>query len=245
MGETFYKEKKFIDKMKYSKDMGFAVIERNKPIEKGLARIFSTSFFISKKYFPASPKKFLIFVCESEEEYKKYAKPYYSKESTAVGLEMKGITTRSPDFVGKIGHWKKADFQNLMNHEISHIFWYQLCRTWSPQWFVEGLACHIGKNFSLSRRELKEIVGEYGVDSAILDFRYLRRNFTKGSYPRYPVWQAFTDFLMEEHPIDDFRKFIREFSSQPTKKNYKILFKKIFEESDKNLFNKFLANLKI
>ncbi len=229
--------------MRYSKDVDFAVIKRNKPIDRELVKIFSKSFSMNKKYFPEIPKKFLILICDSENEYKKYANPYYSKWSTAVGRGMKGITTRSPDFVERIGRWKGADFQKIMTHEISHVFWFNLCKTWTPSWFSEGFACYIGRNFDLSKKEIEKVVKKYNVDFTILDFRYLRRNFKKGHYPRYPIWQAFTNFLVKKYSVKNLKRFSKAFSNQPNKINYKLVFKKIFGKTDRVLFNEFLKTL--
>ena len=204
--------------------------------------MFSKSYLINKKYFPKDPDKFIIFICNSEEEFRKYAKPYYSKLASAVGLGSKGIATRSPDFVEKIGKYKRTDFQNLMNHEVSHIFWYQLCKTWSPQWFIEGLACHIGKNFVLSNNELKKIIKKNNIKGYILDFRYIRRNFKNGHYLRYSIWQAFIGFIIMEYSLEKIKKFTLQFSKDQSKDNYNRLFKDLFGKNDKALFKEFIKN---
>ncbi len=226
--------------MKYKKDLTFAEIFRNSPIKKGLIKVFENSFKINLKFFHKKPEKFKIYICDSEKDFKKYAKPYYSKNATAVGLGIKGITTRSPEFIEKLGYWKKKDFPNLMNHEISHIFYSQICKTWSPQWFVEGLANNIGKNFSHSNKEIENMVKKYKINYKILDFRYQRKNFKKGNLPRYPIWQAFTEFLIKKFSLKKIRIFIKEYSKNTTKKRYEKIFKKVFGKSDKVLFNEFI-----
>jgi len=226
--------------MKFKEDIGIAIILRNKPIDKRIKDIFIKSYKENLKFFPKKPSKFLIFVCDTEEEYKRYSKPYYSKWSTAVGLGEKGITTRSPEFTEKIGQWKIKDFQNLMNHEISHIFWFKLCHTWSPQWFVEGLACYIGNNFYLNDNELKKIITKDKTTSQILDYRYLRRNFEKGHFPRYQIWQSFFTYLIDKSGKDSIKEFILAFSKNPTKKNYQKCFKEVFGLSDKVIFKEYL-----
>lgn len=235
--------------MKFKEDIGIAIISRNKPIDKKIKDIFIKSYKENLKYFPKRPSKFQIDVCDTEEEYKKYAKHYYSKFSTAVGLGERGITTKSPEFTEKIGQWRVNDFQNLMNHEISHIFWFKLCHTWSPQWFVEGLACYIGNNFPLKNIKLKEMVqsprnnNKGKITSQILDYRYLRRNFKKGHFPRYQIWQAFFNYIIDKYGIDIIKKFILDFSKNPTKKNYQKSFREFFGSNDKVIFNKYLISL--
>lgn len=229
--------------MIYKKDLGFAEMIRGIPITEDLVEIFKESFEINSKVFYKNPEKFKIYVCDSENEYEEYAKPYYSKKSTAVGLGMKGIATRSPEFIERLGRWKKKDFPKLMNHEVSHIFWYQLCKTWSPQWFVEGLACYVGKNYCYSKNELRSVIERFEVDFKILDFRYQRRKFRDGYVPRYPIWQAFFEFLVERFSLKRIEYFIKEYSENANKKNYEMIFRKIFGKTDRVLFNEFLKSV--
>lgn len=230
--------------MKFKEDIGVAIILRNKKIDKNIKNIFVKAYKENLKFFPQKPSKFQIFVCDTEEEYKKYSKLYYSKQSTAVGLGEKGITTRSPEFVEELGQWEVKDFQNLMNHEISHVFWYNLCHTWNPQWFVEGLACYIGNNFPLKNNEMSRIINKDKINYEILDYRYLRRNFKRSHFPRYQIWQSFFTYLNNRHSKDSIKKLILCFSKNPAKKDYKTCFKKIFESSDKAIFNEYLTTLK-
>lgn len=229
--------------MKYTKDIGIAVILRNYEINKDLENIFKNSYNKSIKFFPKKPGKFVIYVCDNEEDYKKYSQPYYIEWSAAVGLGEKGIATRSPEFIEKRGGWKKSDFQSLMDHEISHIFWYRLCPTWSPQWFAEGLAGHIGNNFNTPDYELLNIIKRDKISSKILDYRYLQRNYKNGPYPRFQVWQSFVNYLITNYKIRSIRNFIRDFSIDPVQQNYKDSFKKNFGSSDKELFNEFLKKI--
>jgi hypothetical protein len=229
--------------MKFKEDIGIAIILRNKKIDKNIKDIFIKSYKENLKFFPKKLSKFNIFICDNEEEYKKYARPYYTKWSVAVGLGEEGITTRSPEFIDKIGQFKIKDFQNIMNHEISHIFWFRLCHTWSPQWFIEGLACYIGNNFPLKNYELKAIIPKDKITSQILDYRYLRRNFEKGRFPRYQIWQSFFTYIINKYHKDSIKRFILAFSKNPTKKNYNMCFKEIFGKSDRVLFSEYLNSL--
>ena len=228
--------------MEYSCDLGFAIIHQNKPISSKLKKVFATSYKLNSKFFSNKPKKFSIFVCNSEEEFIKYAKPYYSKWAAAVALGGKGIAARSPELTGYATQWKKADFQRLMDHELSHVFWHHLCKSWSPSWLAEGLACHIGRNFSLAGGDINKLIKKHEINNKILDFRYLRRNFKSGHFPRYPIWQAFTGFIIGEFSTGNIRKLLKDFSKKPDKNNYQKSFKKIFGKSDRSLFAEFLES---
>jgi|SRR3989344_767260 len=230
--------------MKYKKDIGFATILRNKEVNNKIKNIFIKSYKINLSFFQKKPSKFIIYLCDNEEEYKKYSRPYYSINSTAVGLGERGIATRSPEFIEENKSWEAKDFQKLMNHEISHVFWYKLIHSWSPQWFVEGLACHIGNNFFLDKIKIKEIIEKHKINYKILDYKYLRRNFKKGHFPRYQIWQSFFSYLMSKYGKNSIKKFIFTFSKKPTKNNYLNCFRRVFGLDEKEIFKEYLTFLR-
>lgn len=224
--------------------MGFAIINRNEIIDEEIKKIFSKSFEINQKLFGQKPKKFDIIICDTEKEFKKQAKYYYFKWGTATVLRNNNLITRSPDFVEKIGRWNKSDFQNLMNHEMNHVFWMDFYGLTKPCWLLEGLACYVGKNFLLSKNDIRELIDKYQVNDDILDYRYLERNFKNGHYPRYPVWANFTDFISKKYSAKQLVEAMNRYIKNPNLSNYKKSFKKIFGKSDKDLFKEFLKYIK-
>jgi len=227
--------------MQYPKDIGFALIFSSKPIKNSLINSIKKAYKINLKYFYKKPDKFSVYVCDSEKDYKKYTKNYYLKWSTAITMRNEAIVIRSKEFVEKIGKWKKRDIQNIIIHEMCHLFWWSILKTWQPYWLAEGLACHIGKSFTVSKDKLKETIKKYNVDYKILDFRYLKRKMT-GHFPRYPVWQAFTDYLVKGYSEDLIKKLLKSFSIKKTKGNYIKDFHKIFRKSERIIFNEFIEN---
>jgi hypothetical protein len=138
---------------------------------------------------------------------------------------------------------KKRDFKNLVNHEINHVYLTNITKTWSPVWFGEGLASVIGNNFPRSKKQLRTLVKKYSITQKILHFRYLRRNSKAGHTPRYPIWQAFVEFLIRTYSIQHIKRFIQKFSHSPYKTDYLKIFKYVFGKSDRALFNEFLRTL--
>ena len=78
------------------------------------------------------------------------------------------------------------------------------------------------------------------ITSQILDYRYLKRNFEKGHFPRYQVWQSFFTYLIDKSGKDTIKKFILAFSKNPTKKTYQRYFKEVFGSNDMVIFNEYL-----
>lgn len=229
--------------MKYQKDLGFAIIKRDLKISLDITRIFSNSYKKNKKLFGKKPKKFNIIICDTEKEFKKQAKYYYFKWGTATVLRNNNLITRSPDFVEKIGKWKKSDFQNIINHEMNHVFWGDFYGSTKPCWLLEGLACHVGKNFLLSKEELRKLLKKYNVDESLLDYRYLKRNF-KEHYPRYPIWANFTNFIAKKYSIKKLIKFMSMYTKNPNFLNYKNKFKSEFKKDEKDMFKEFIKSIK-
>lgn len=230
--------------MKYKKDLGFAAIKRDKLIDKSLEKIFSRSFEANRKLFGRKPKKFDIIVCDTEKEFKNQAKYYYFKWATATVLRDNNLITRSPDFVEKIGRWKKSDFQNLMIHEMNHVFWMDFYGLTKPCWLLEGLACYIGRNFLLSKKDLLMLIVKHNVDHRILDYRYLERNFKEGHYPRYPVWAGFTDFISKKYSERNLIETMDRYIKNPSLSNYKRSFEDVFGKSERYIFKEFLEYIK-
>lgn len=226
--------------MKFSRDVGFAIINRNTKIDKNLPRIFKKAFSVNKSIFKKSPKKFKIVICDSEEDFKKEAKYYYQKWSAATVLRDCTLVTRSPEFAKREFQTDAKYFQMLMNHEMCHVFWQSFYSCTNPIWLDEGLACHIGNHFILSGKELKQMVGKYNVTTAILDYRYLKRKFDKGHIPNYPIWATFTRWLAEKYSVEKLVQLMEIYSRNQTKTNYEVVFKKIFGKSDKSMFKQFL-----
>jgi len=231
--------------MKYQKDLGFVVIKRNQEITPELVRAVSRSFELNRKIFRRKPTKFKVIICDTEKEYKKAAKYYYSKRGTGTVLRNNDLIIKSPDFIEKIGRWKRSDFPKIMDHEMNHVFWTDFYYFTKPCWLLEGFACYIGKSFVLSKKELKEVIKKYKVNSSILEYRYLDRNFRGGHYPRYPVWEGFTRFIAKKHGARKFIKLMDLYIKNPSLSNYKGLFKQLFRKSERELFEDFLKSLKI
>ena len=213
------------------------------PIDNNLINIFEKAYAKNTSILKKSPKKFKIIICDNEVDFKKECKYYYQKWATATVLRNKNIVARSPEFVNLIKKWKRRDYQNLMNHEMAHVFWQSLYNLSKPSWLSEGLACNIGNNFISTKNQLKLIIKKYKVNLIILEYRYMKRNFKKGHMPRYPVWANFVRYLIQKNSINKLINFMEIYSKNPTKLSYNKIFKKMFGKTDKQLFKEFLKNI--
>lgn len=230
--------------MEFRKDLGFARITRNQRIDNELMNVFKRAYSLNKKIFRKGIKEFRIFVCDTEKDIRKKSKNFYQKWGTAYVINNRDLITRSPDFVERVGMWKREDFQNLMNHEMNHVFYQSIYGSHKPVWLMEGLACYVGKNFILQKNELKKLILKHDVDSAILDHRYLRRKFRQGHFPRYPVWAGFTKHIIKKHSFAKLISFLDRYAKKPNNQNYHRLFKEIFGISERRMFNEFSESVK-
>ncbi|MFT4250032.1 MAG: hypothetical protein ACMXYD_01585 [Candidatus Woesearchaeota archaeon] len=229
--------------MEYSKDVEFAIVFRDKPISKEITNVFREAFNVNKKLFLRNPDRFKIIVCDTEKRFREQSKYYYFKWSTATVLRNGNLVTRSPEFIEEVGRWRKEEFSSLMKHEINHVFWTRFYGLTKPCWILEGLACYVGKNFLLTKKELQKMINKYEVNECILDYRYLKRNFLNGHQPRYSIWAKFVEFISDKYHIKNLIEVMDAYIQEPTLKNYEKAFKEVFTKTDKELFSEFVAEV--
>lgn len=229
--------------MNYVKKLKFADILRNKKINQEIILAVRNSFKINKSLFNKKIKKFKIIICDTEAEFKKETKKDYRKWITGITVKHKKIIIKSPDLMEKVGIWKRKDFNKIMTHEINHVFWYGICKAWKPDWMLEGFACYVANMFMFNKPELRRIIEKNKVNVKILDYRYMKRNFKKGHFPKYPVWGNFIKFIIEKYSVKHIIRFLDNYSKKTIKSHYIKLFPQIFGKSHKELFNEFLQSI--
>ena len=220
--------------MKFSKDLGFAVVFRNKKIGNEILKAILESFRVNKKIFGSAPKKFNVFVCDTEEEFKKHAKYWYHEKATATVLLDNTLVTRSPEFIGKKGLFKRKQFQDIINHEMNHAFLGKYYTGSSPVWLIEGLACYVGKFPEIP--EIKKL------DYSILEYRYIKKRFRKNKFLKHGFWRGFVEYIDKKYSIKKLIILMKEYGKNPVKKNYEELFLKIFKKTEKELFREFVED---
>ncbi len=227
------------------KDLGFGVLISKEKVDDKTVRSIREAFKKNKKIFGKVPRKFDILFCDTEKELKKEAKYYYQPWMTATVLRDNTIVTRSPDFIEKKGRFRKKDFSSIMDHEMNHVFWNDFYNaTCKPVWLLEGFAIYAGKGFIMTKKELKNMIEDYDIDYSILQYRYLERNFRKGHIPLYPIWGAFTQFLVEKYGHKRIVGLMDRYSEKLTRGHYDKLFREIFGKTEKQVFDEFLKRFK-
>ncbi len=229
--------------MKFEKRLKFATIHRNKPISKYIINSLNKAYKINKTLFKRSTPKFKIIICDNEKDFKKNMRDYYFKWGTATVTKGGNLVTRSPEFIEKIGKWKKTDFLPIMKHEMNHVFWEFYYGINKPCWLLEGFASYVGESFNLTRKQLHNMIKKYKVDYSILHYRYFRKKFEKGHIPIYPIWANFTKYLAKTTSSYTIIRLMDLYIKNPTKQNYNKQFKRLFKNTEKQLFNEFLGHI--
>lgn len=231
--------------MKYNTEIGNIKIFQNKPIDIFIKKMIKEAIKINSKIFKTTLKKRIyIYFCSDYSEIYQHAKVFH-KWSTA-SVERNKIIIRTVDWIEKIGKLPKKDIGKIMIHEFNHVYWDQEYGLTKPNWLMEGLASYVGRDFSLSKKELRKLIKDYKIcNTKYLHYRFLRRNYKEGHYPRYPLWADFTGFLVKTYSISRILKFMAKFSKNPTEKNYNYLIKKVFGKDLGTLFKNFLDYSKI
>ncbi len=211
-------------------------ISSRKQLDDDFIRLFDTAYNTNYMLFNKPIPRFKIIACHSNSEFKKEARYYYTKWATATVLRNGNLVIKHPDISTK---WKKSDYPDIINHEMNHVFWTLLYKTTKPAWLEEGMASSIGKNFS--KYSLKKLINDFKINSKILHYRYIKRKVT-GHIPFYPIWQGFTDYLVNRFGSGKIIILMNKYSKNPVKDNYHKLFGQIFGKSEIQLFNEFLKS---
>jgi hypothetical protein len=228
--------------MKHRKDLGFSEIVANRPIPKLFIQQIRQAYKLNKKIFGCAPKKKIkIVLCHTEDEYKHASKPYYLPYSGATPFLDGRIATKSQKFL-KMSQKKYQ--QLVINHEMTHVFYYLRTKSYDPLWFQEGLASLVG-GYTITKKRFKQMVARGQVSSRILQYRYLSRNFTdkQAVTTAYFVWQTFLEYI-SKGKISIVVDFLKAFSENPCKRHYQMLFKRKFGKSEQCLFKDFLQDVK-
>jgi len=181
-----------------------------------------------------------IVICNNEKEWKKESKYYYFEFSIGTVLRDGTLVIKSKNFA----NLSNKIFENLVIHEMNHVFWIQFYKQCKPVWLFEGIATITASTNDISKAELKRLIKKYEVNHKFLDYRYLWRKFNNHELVvmKYNLWKNFILFITNRK-IKKIIDFMDLYINNPTKENYKIVFNKMFKEKEEDLFNKFLQSL--
>jgi hypothetical protein len=225
--------------MKYIKQIEYIQINSNSPLTKEIINPVIKGISVNKRFFAKQPKIIKLFVCDKELDFKKGLGKYYQKWLTGFSKTDMTIHIKSPSLIQKIGMRKREEFAPIIIHEINHLNLNYNIKKWQPYWFVEGLAIYAADQYKLSKKEIKKIIDDYLVDEKILDYKF-DKNKLGGHYPRYPIWGAFTRYLIKNFGRERILEFTKLLKNKTGKSNYEKSFKEIFKKSDTDIFRKFL-----
>lgn len=220
-------------------------IIRGKKVDKFHYDCVKNGILKNKKMFGRQPKNIKVFICDTEEEYKKHSKYYYFSHAAGTCLLNGSVIIRSYEFLNRKN---RRYYENIVAHEINHSFWYQFYWAQKPVWLHEGIPTilegrlHYGiKGDYFNFSEVKNKIREMNLNESCLKYRYLERNFNSVEkiVLMYSVWGHFAEFISNKNP-KKLVKFMDDYSKNPIKKNYDKLFVKHFGKSIKDKFREFL-----
>lgn len=221
--------------------ISYLTINSNVKITQEMIKPIRTGIRINKRFFDRQPKKINIFVCNTEEEFKKYLGKYYLKWATGFVMPNTDINIKSPSLIQKIGKWKRKDFARIIIHELNHASYRYNIKKWNPNWLVEGIAIYASGQFDYSKKQLKEVIKKHKVDEKLLEYRYFKSRKT-GHMPRYPIWAGFTRYLIKKYGEKDMIQLLKKISPLESRKQYDSAFMKIYGNKDKTIFKRFLES---
>lgn len=241
--ETFIIPLSNLGNMKYSNDVGFAIIKRDIEIEEDLIGILNYCFDKNNKNFKKIPFRFDIIICDNLNDFEKRLGENYRDDISGMTFTSKKIIVKS-FAISKTTKSRKDYYKEFFLHEFNHIFWYFNYKTFKPAWLREGLACNISNSFILDKKDLLKLTDDYHIKNYLLDYRGLKKNVKEGHYPAYPVWANFTQYIIDKFSISKLMNFLDEYSKKPYRDYYDRLFLIHFGKSDENLFDEWVTSIK-
>lgn len=107
-------------------------------------------------------------------------------------------------------------FNNVLKHELSHFFFYQITKSSSPAWLNEGLACY------LSAQNYKDTVSDEEINKLINCYYDFDRSLFKAS-------TLLVESLINLKGKDVFIDFIKNISVNTEISSFKKLFKRFYD----------------
>ncbi|MFP4119166.1 MAG: hypothetical protein ACLFTH_03870 [Candidatus Woesearchaeota archaeon] len=229
--------------MRYSKDVGFATVHRNKKISPTLTRQCKRAYEKNKNVFREEPDQFRIYVYDNLQRLNNDLQPEV-RGAAGVTQNNGDIQIQSSELLTRLKHLDTTYFPKFLTHEMTHVFWKNNFNGWKPKWLAEGLAHHIADTFTWLKKYGYKL-SQYGYDHTILDYRFMFKkqavDMNKKIMKHY-IWRSFTDYLVEKHSLTNVMDFLYDFYKNPVRKNYDNLFKTYFNNTEKELYDEFMMN---
>jgi len=212
-------------------DLGFADLLCKKSDIAKISKIAKSAYSFNRRFFGTNiKKKFKIVICYSRKELdKEWRGP---TESWLVACADYGRIATFPDkLIRKYSPRKDVgNLQSMLNHEISHQFYYQIAKGCKPSWLIEGLATQID-GYRLNRKD-KELLRN---QRPPLLYSHTGKSYWKHAELLYPMGYAAVRYLMRKHGKTKMLRMLAIFSKKSTKSGFDTAFQKTFGYSVKEL----------
>jgi len=212
-------------------DLGFADLLCRKSDATTISRTAKSAYSFNRRFFETDIKrKFKIIICYSRKELdKEWGGP---TESWLVACADYGRIATFPDrLIRKYSPRKDVgNLQSMLNHEISHQFYYQIVKGCKPSWLIEGLATQID-GYGLNRADNRLLKRQ----RPPLLYSHTGKTYWKHAEFLYPMGHAAVTYLMRKHGKAKMLRLLALYSKTRTKKGFEAAFRKTFGYSVKEL----------
>ena len=121
-----------------------------------------------------------------------------------------------PEKFEKESEFFKNDFDQILKHELSHLFFNQITKTSSPAWLDEGLACYLAGQ-------------KYQEDISVVKIEKVMKCFFEFDRTLFGVSSIIVEKLIELKGERVFVDFLRSFDGNFDEEKFNKLFKKYFK----------------
>lgn len=186
--------------------------------------LIKNAYFKNKKFYNKTIKKFKLIFVYSRKELNKFWKRKTQKWCIAFATKTK-IYIFSPQILEKISIHKKEAFYNTLIHEINHLFYQNIFKTYKPLWLSEGLAL----NLETDKNQTKLSLNPKSLYHIKLSFSFISKK-----YNRKVGEISFLNYLIVKYLLREYNKLrlfnlLSLYSKCPKKIRFIKLFNQIYK----------------
>jgi hypothetical protein len=177
------------------------------------------AYALGERFFPGIKPKFTLMLCYSRKSYDKEVERKTRRWESGVSNKRR-VVTFAPSAYEKLTN-NKMSFEQIIIHEVNHIFYMDFVRVPTPQWLVEGIASLVDGSSKHWPRH-----GKPRIDHLYYSLRETNRGgLTDADITEfYRSSHIVTKRLVRKLGLNGLRSLLLRYSKRPTRLNYKKLF---------------------
>lgn len=194
---------------------------KEKKIDKTLSLI-RKAYLKNRKFYNKSIKKFKLIFLYSRKEMNKFWRERTSR--WCIAFTRNKIYIFSPQIIEKVSIHKKEVFFNTLIHELNHMFYLKIFKTYKPLWISEGLALNLESN----KNQPRTIITYNNLYGLSLPFVFIGKKYNKRIIDFSFLNYLTIKYLLDKYGRQRLFRLLNLYSRNPIKKYFIKSFNRIY-----------------